>query len=149
MGYPIDSPEDLDRALEECENRPWLKLVPPVRVLKINQKISVTVTLPEDMRERQLKWRFQLEGGESLEGVFSPASSEPAEIRKAGGKNYYRYILEIDASPPAGYHDFYISGEGGEEEPVPDNSDPAACYTPDALRGRREDLGRLRAALCA
>jgi (1->4)-alpha-D-glucan 1-alpha-D-glucosylmutase len=141
MGYPINSPEDLDSALEDCENRSLLKLVPPVRVHKINQKKSVTVTLPEDMRERQLKWRFQLEGGESFGGIFSAHASEPLEIRRAGGKNYYRYILEIDASAPAGYHDFFISDGGGAEHRCRIIVAPATCYLPDALKGDRKIWG--------
>jgi malto-oligosyltrehalose synthase/4-alpha-glucanotransferase len=141
MGCPVNSPEELDRALEDCENRPWLRLVEPVRVIRINQKISVMVTLPEDMRERQLSWRLQLEGGESFEGVFSPASSEPVEIRKAGGKNYYRYILEIDAEPPEGYHDFLISNEEGKEQRCRIIVAPASCYLPDALKDDRKIWG--------
>ncbi len=141
MGYRVNSPEDLDKALEDMENRPWLKLVPPVCVIKVNQKISVTVTLPEDMRARGLSWRFQIEGGASLDGNFSPLTSEPVEIRKAGGKNYYRYILGIDAQAPAGYHDFYISNEEGAEHRCRIIVTPPACYSHDALKGDRKIWG--------
>ena len=135
MGYVIRSPEELEAAIEECENRAWLDVLQPVHVFTAFREISLPVTLPGNM-DGVFHWRLELEDGGAFEGDFSPASSGPYDLKRVRGEERRRYKLRIAGfSLPEGYHRFYLFGGDNLNAESLVILAPTSCYIPEALKG--------------
>ncbi len=142
MGHDIRAPEELDAAIDERENLPWIDILQPVHVFTASGEISLPVTLPEYLKEKIFHWRLELEGGGVADGDFSPVSSGPRERRHVLGEERCRYNLKIDKdSIPEGYHRFCILENGDTKAESLIILAPPSCYVPDALKGEGRTWG--------
>ena len=83
MGFDLSSEASLHAALHQREAADWHRLVAPVTVLRRSPGAipSVTLTLPEALLSRPLKWCVELENGSTRAGTLVPESLDHLEHR--------------------------------------------------------------------
>jgi 4-alpha-glucanotransferase len=135
FGHDVNDPGALRREAEELERREWVRVVPPVLILRKRTGVPVTLIAPLPHR---IAWRIELEDGGRLEGEFLAGNARPQDERGVDGLWYQRVELELPELP-SGYHRLELSMTDGR--PLGSArliAAPECCFEPDAIReGRR------------
>jgi len=140
MGFSVDSMEDIQRSLDEFENRSWRRALPPVRVVREHESpYPISITLPEH-RQDELTWLLILENGERHEGRFRPSELQREGQRQVGDASLVRYIFLLPQAPGWGYHRLELHGL---DQPAAMTLIvvPETCYRPGSIQGENRVWG--------
>lgn len=120
MDIDASSPAAVEGALAARERERWLRVVPPVTVLRSGRiREGARLYLPQPSLMRTLSWRIAEEDGRLREGRFDAAARE--------------YTLALPEDLPHGYHRLAVLDDGavlGEGALV---IAPDRCYLPPAI----------------
>ncbi|MFL6796123.1 MAG: 4-alpha-glucanotransferase [Xanthobacteraceae bacterium] len=134
MGVEADDEEEAGRALERLEQSEWLRPLPPVIVVSVeNGPPIVTLVLPADTR--LIDWRLTCEDGQITSARIAFSDLELAAERSFDGRPLQRRLLPLRSDIPLGYHRLTIEpGEGSMAVVV----SPRRCFLPpDLAAGQR------------
>ncbi len=154
MGSKVETLEDLNRAVQDQENKEWKTLTEPILVVSINTPPEEFVfqfpvgpemdrhRLPDDTRVQLI---IQEEGGCQREHYFSNQELQFKEAAEIEGTIYLRGSLPFPKGLPLGYHQlFFILHQAGLrfDQSVRLIVCPEQCYLPPVFRenGRRAGL---------
>jgi len=138
MGVAAQTEEELAAALDEFERRRWMRLLPPVQVVRApDGPHRVAFALPQSEEGQTHRWRLRRENGAEASGEFTPSALEHVERGQVDGQELVRLILPLDFAVEAGYHRFELEradghGLAGEMSFI---VAPATCYVPPAIQG--------------
>ncbi len=135
MHLPVDSQEPA-AILQRLEDETWRRGLPPVRVAREGEPITVLVSLPAAEAARVQGWRLTLETGEVREGEFVPKQQPRVGKREIGKRKYLRCHLELPPLDLAGYHRLELAPPGQEGHGAMSLIvTPTTCYQPAAVQG--------------
>ncbi|MFU8822480.1 MAG: 4-alpha-glucanotransferase, partial [Gammaproteobacteria bacterium] len=135
MGHSVGDEATLAGEADALEARDWIRVLPPVVVLRVAFTVPITVLAPV---LPLVRWRVEAEDGRLLHGEVAPAALPVLEERGLQGLWYVRLGLELPRLPP-GYHRLVLEKADG----APLGSTrlivaPARCFVPGPMRaGRR------------
>ena len=135
MGHSVGDEARLAGEADALEVRDWIRVLPPVVVLRRDTTVPITVLAP---LLPLVRWRVEAEDGRLLHGEVAPASLPVLEERGLRGLWYVRLGLDLPPLPP-GYHRLVLEKADG----APLGSTrlvvaPARCFVPEPIRaGRR------------
>ncbi|GAB6051470.1 4-alpha-glucanotransferase [Magnetospira thiophila] len=112
MGIAADSEDVAAQSLRNLEDRPWLRLVPPVVVARGDHPPTVEVCIPEELGHRSLKWSLRLETGEKRTGETHCTSLPTWGSRDVKGQRYLKKSLRLPGDLPLGYHQLEVELAG-------------------------------------
>ena len=131
LGHAVDDPAALAREADEREARDWVRVLPPVVVLRKDTVVPVTVLAP---LLPAIRWRIDIETGDAREGEAVPAELPVLGERGIGDLWYVRLALELPPLPE-GYHRLRLEKPDGE--PLADTRlvvAPERCFEPPVIR---------------
>lgn len=138
MGHSVDDEVLLAIEADALEARDWIRVLPPVVVLRRDFTVPITVLaslLP------LVRWRVEAEDGQLLCGEVAPASLRVFEERGLRGLRYLRLGLELPRLPP-GYHRLVL--EKADGDPLGATRlivAPMRCFVPEPVRAGRKLWG--------
>jgi len=135
MGHDVEDPEALAREADALEERDWIRVLPPVIVLRRDAIVPITVLAPLLPR---IRWRVEADNGDLPMGEVAPAALRVLAERGIHGLWYVRLGLELPRLP-AGYHRLVLEKDDGSHLATARLIvAPERCFEPDALQaGRR------------
>ena len=137
MGYQARTPAQIDAAMRSLEQAQWQRLLPPVMVVRADDKpIVVTLTVPVTLAAQGFNWSLREEGGGQHGGELQPERLEKLAEKTVAGRAYIRCAFALPVGVPLGYHDVEING-GGLTQPARMRLivAPSRCYQPPGLQG--------------
>ncbi|BAU48063.1 4-alpha-glucanotransferase [Sulfurifustis variabilis] len=134
----VDLANGMEPAIAEIEDRPWRRLLPPVRVIVASENDrEVVLRLPEERAQQKLAYTIALENGERRGDEIVPANLAVRERRTIDGRAHVACALPLPELP-LGYH--RLEADAGEGPVIMELIvAPPACYVPDAVA----DAGRV------
>jgi len=108
MGAAVDTPAEIAASLEEVEQRPWRRMLAPVRVASSSAPVDVTFTLPAGRSGAALEWRVIDEQGAAHEGRAALDQLGVLGEATIGPQTYRRHRLRLP-DLPLGYHHLELS----------------------------------------
>lgn len=130
MGMRIESDKAIGERLQAFEERPWLRWLPPVTVLRRGKALEVMLSLPGDVSDKPVTWSVLTENGTTVDGEFAPGSLPVELTREVAGRPVRRIRLPLPDHLPDGYHTLRIDGGGPEARGMIIVA-PAKSYVPD------------------
>jgi len=131
LGHEAQDAEALGRDADALEEREWVRVLPPVVVLRRQTSVCFTVLAP---LLPLIRWRIDTEQGKQLQGQVDPARLPVAAERGVRGLWYVRLQLELPRLPP-GYHRLRLSKDDGSALAATHLVvAPARCHEPETLR---------------
>ena len=113
LGLPADSEEAARSSLTALTTRRWSRVTEPVVVVASEaQPGAVSVCLPDDGRNHDLRWTLTLEDGSVLYGQRGTAGLEILDRYAMEGLGVIRFSLPLPDSLPEGYHRVAVTAEG-------------------------------------
>lgn len=109
FGHDTSDLDSLARDVAFLEARDWLRVLPPVMVLRDGAPVAFTVLAP---LLPSIHWRIDLEHGATLEGEVDPSELPLLEERHARGLCYRRLALRLPSLSP-GYHELRLAKADG------------------------------------
>lgn len=151
MRLNVDSPDELQRAIEGRRIRPWKNFVEPVKVISVNdQPFTISVYIPvEENAQASLTLRCSIESEDGKKEGFTLSGSDisPSEQNWIENKRYIRLDVRDSKKRETGYyrlnficeHSGHIFGETGcLQKSAMLIIAPDACYMPPELHDGRE-----------
>jgi len=143
MGIALGSDGELRAALDELGSRRIRTMLPPaVVVAESSEALELPAWLPGSATGQRLRWRLELEGGETRDGELRLGPSPWFGERRVDGVRYGLHRLRLPVAPGPGYHGLEILGPGG---PAVTRLivTPERCWQPSVLErdGRVWGLG--------
>ena len=138
MGHSVGDEARLAGEADALEARDWIRVLPPVVVLRRDFTLPITVLAP---LLPLVRWRVEAEDGRLLHGEVAPASLPVFEERGLRGLWYVRLGLELPRLPP-GYHRLVL--EKADGTPLGGTRlivAPARCFAPETGRADRRLWG--------
>lgn len=108
LGVVIESPEDVQNALRECEVRQWSRVLEPVSVFFAGEKPVLTVKLRDEQAENTALCQLELESGEVKNWNCQLSKLPVQQCIDVEGVRCSVKQLELPALP-LGYHRFTIT----------------------------------------
>jgi 4-alpha-glucanotransferase len=135
FGHAVEDERQLERDAEQLESHDWLRILPPVVLLRPGDRVPLAMQLP---LPPQIHWRVEIEDGDSIIGQAEPPRLPVLEHRTGPGQEALRIALDLPALPQ-GYHRLMVENPAGN--PLARTTllvPPERCFEPEALRaGRR------------
>lgn len=129
LGYPADTPKQMEKSLAVLEARSWGRWLRFTTVLRKGREFGLRLNLPSTASGRTLHWTIIFEDGSTRTGKIIPAELELTETRKVDGVALERRYLPLPGDLPEGYHMVRIeNGEGSGEGHL--IVAPARCHLP-------------------
>ena len=138
MGHSVDDEARLAVEADALEARDWIRVLPPVVVLRRDFTVPITVLAP---LLPLVRWRVEAEDGQLLCGEVTLASLPVFEERGLRGLWYVRLGLELPPLPP-GYHRLLL--EKADGDPLAATRlivAPTRCFVPEPVRAGRKLWG--------
>lgn len=132
MGFDVSSPEKLAAAIDEREQRSWLRLLEPVVVIRASTP-WVRIVMQDGAADEEWQWRLDLEEGGSLHGQFYPKTLAKIETKKIQGTTYTAWQLTLPEHIAPGYHRLILLRAGQVYAEQVFIVATAACYQPEAV----------------
>jgi 4-alpha-glucanotransferase len=135
MGHEVGDAQALAREAAALEERDWIRVLPPVIVLRQAAPIPITVLAP---LLPSIRWRVEADDGQMLAGEVTPGSLPVLEERGIRELWYVRLALALPRLPP-GYHRLVLEKQDGAHLAATRLIvAPERCFEPAAVRaGRR------------
>ena len=135
MGHTVDDQAVLAAEADALEERAWIRVLPPVVVLRCGFVIPMTVLAP---LLPLIRWRVEAEDGQLLRGEVVPDALPVLEERGLHGLWYCRLGLELPRLP-TGYHRLVLEkADGTLLGATRLIVAPERCFEPEPVRaGRR------------
>lgn len=131
LGHAVDDDAALEREAASLDEREWVRVLPPVLVLREQRRVEFTVLAP---LLPLIRWRVETEQGPVFSGEFEPWRLPVVGERGIRELWYVRLALELPQLP-MGYHQLLL--EKADGSPL-DSSRliiaPLRCHEPAALR---------------
>lgn len=143
MGVAVEPQARLPKLLSELEDRDWLRMLPPVRVLRAEEEAgTVEITLPVRPEQTPVHWFMALEDGGRRDGRIDPVDLPIVGQRRVRDGLYQRYALTLPALPPPGYHRLSLHWpEAGLSASMTLIVAPPRCYSAPVLAGNQRVFG--------
>jgi 4-alpha-glucanotransferase len=119
-------------AIHQHETVRWTRLLPPVAVVEIGQKLVVPVSVPLELDATWLEWRIKVEDGTRRRGAARLDKLKVLEEGSADDRAYRRYALSLP-DLPLGYHTATIALDTGLSGELRLVVAPAQCFEPSAI----------------
>ncbi|TFH12252.1 MAG: malto-oligosyltrehalose synthase, partial [Nitrosomonadales bacterium] len=135
------APEELLLGLEEKE---WRQPLPSVKVLRVDETITVPFSLPEGSAELQHCWILTSEEGKVIRGEFFPTELTRLDENLIGGTNFLRVELGLSQLLKPGYYRLEIEQHGREvdlQRVMTLIIVPVTCYQPEAVTAENRVWG--------
>ncbi|NIL87085.1 4-alpha-glucanotransferase [Rhodococcus fascians] len=140
-GYATETTEDVDRALEDIENAPWRRLLPPVVVTTQGTEATVWVHVPHG---NPVEVSMVSEDGDAIEVPQADVWVDPREV---DGRLIGRATFVVPGDAPLGWHSLTATTIG--EDNTVRTSDTVVVVTPKSLSPNAELADRQRTGLLA
>ena len=143
MGVDARDEARLSPLMAELEYRDWLRILPPVKVVREGEDSRVIAcTVPRQLDHVLMTWVLELDGGERWEGDFCPAELPLIEEAAIRDQCCRRYAFTLPDRPPMGYHRLTVEyAEKNLKEAMSFIVTPERCYLPPVLRETQKVWG--------
>lgn len=131
LGHSVEDERQLEREAERLEALEWLRMLPPVVLLRPADRVPLAMQLP---LLPQIRWRVVLESGDTFVGQVEPSQLPVLGRRTASVQDALRLALELPVLPP-GYHRLTVEDAAGM--PLATTTllvPPERCFEPESLR---------------
>jgi 4-alpha-glucanotransferase len=136
LGVPT-ADEEAAAAIHQHETMRWTRLVPPVVVAAVDQRVEIPVAVPLHLGARAIDWSVTLESGHVRHGTVSLDQLPLLEEGTAEGCAYRRMMLELP-DMASGYHTASLTLDTGLNGELQIIVAPRRCYVPPVIeRGQR------------
>ncbi len=137
---PDLSDQGVSSALKKLEWEQNYRLLPPVCIARVGQRVEFPLNIPRTCAVSTLHWRIQLEDGGLIEGPLD--CREGATDDNIVNGVYRNFIVSIESPLPAGYHHLEIVGlDERDGARMPLIVAPAKCYRQQPLLDQRKLFG--------
>jgi 4-alpha-glucanotransferase len=119
-------------AIHQHETVRWMRLLPPVVVVEVDQPLVVPVSVPLELDATWVDWRVTLEDGTKRRGVGRLDKLKVIEEGSADDRAYRRYSLSLP-NLPLGYHTAAIALDTGLSGQLRLIVAPEHCYQPPPI----------------
>ncbi|NIP73137.1 MAG: malto-oligosyltrehalose synthase [Gammaproteobacteria bacterium] len=134
MGIEAADEAAVRAAVEEREQRPWRRILPPVQVVRGgDREAHIPVIIPEAHAARGHTWALITEDGTRRVEAFVPRDLPRLGGRRVDGRATARYKLVLGQLPAPGYHRLEVITSEGETASLLLIVAPQTCYTPPAI----------------
>lgn len=133
----LESPEE---ALQNYMKNEWIKIIPPVAVIKEGKnEIKIRLNMPDNLFKSQIKWVIETEKQGTIEGDFIPENLLLLETQNINGVFYKAFELHIFVKNLSfGYHKFNLIVSGSIIADMSLICTPPKAYMPDSIsKGQR------------
>ncbi|HOQ43955.1 MAG TPA: 4-alpha-glucanotransferase [Bryobacteraceae bacterium] len=144
LGVPVDSREELDRAIENRLWKEWSRLLPPVLVRGETDR-SLWINIPEELEGLTAQLEIRWEGGQAERSTISLADLNTIGRSELRGVRFVRKEAPLQPNAPLGYHEVEVTIRPPDAEPrsavmrlilCPDRA-----YVPPAVRDGARTAG--------
>jgi 4-alpha-glucanotransferase len=105
MGFPADTPEQLDRSLASAMRREWGRLAPPVIVTGESDRVELDLNVPADRLGEPATITLVPEEGEAAEFVLHLWHLPQEASAEMEGQTWVRKKVRLPVRLPLGYHE--------------------------------------------
>ncbi len=138
MGHTVEDEGALRREAEAVDARHWVRVLPPVVVLRTERRVPLCFIAP---LLPSIRWRVELEDGHVVEDEANPQGMAVLEERGVRGLWYKRVALELPQLP-IGYHRLTVmKADGSHLAATSLIVAPERCYEPEPIRQGRRPWG--------
>jgi (1->4)-alpha-D-glucan 1-alpha-D-glucosylmutase len=131
MGHTVHDEAALRREAEAVDELEWVRVLPPVVVLRGDRHVPLSFIAP---LLPSIRWRVELEDGHVVEDVAAPGGMAVVGERGVRGLWYKRVALELPELP-VGYHRLTVmKADGSHLAGTPLIVAPERCYEPESVR---------------
>jgi 4-alpha-glucanotransferase len=131
FGHSVDDPEALAHEADVLEDLEWIRVLPPVVVLRGASRVPMSLIAPLPSRVR---WQVEAEDGELYTGEAAPETLPVLQQRGVRGLWYIRLALDLPELP-AGYHRLALEKTDGSQLAATCLVvAPRRCFEPEAVR---------------
>jgi len=148
MGFRVDSPEDLAKALQDWEEAPWRRPCEPVLVVRegASETVALCCLALEDGKERSavVRWTIADESGQPARSGEAGPGLSADDVRFVDGQRRVRLGCRLPGDLPIGYYSVTIQASGlidGSSGTLRLIVAPQQCYLPPALADHRRIWG--------
>ena len=139
MGYPTETAEQMDVAVEALETSSWKRILEPVTVIREAElPLRFSFTVPADAAENDYQWVVREEGGQIHQGVLRAVHCPIVEQRELSGRVRERRNATLSLRLPLGYHELSLTIMSDGSRLSGSMSliiVPQSCYLPPDLAG--------------
>jgi 4-alpha-glucanotransferase len=104
LGAPLDSLEDVPRALRERRLAKWKRVVEPVTLAWDGRPPPIGLRVPASASNGKVRCLLSLESGEVREPIFDLSTIAIADQLELEGETYVRKEIALPEKLPLGYH---------------------------------------------
>lgn len=101
LGVDASTPERAEVALENADDEPWRRMLPPVTVVRIGSTADIPVHVTDG---QDVTVRVELEGARTGDAVELPQSDVYVEPRTVDGRRVGRATFTVPGDLPLGWH---------------------------------------------
>lgn len=134
MGLNLKDERGAALAIEQHDTVHWMRMVPPVVTVYVDDPVRVPVSVPEQLGAREATWRVALEDGTESGGTLPLAGLEVIERGQVDGRDFVRVALPLPAGLPVGYHRVSIALDTGLAGSLRLVLAPRRCHEPAVLQ---------------
>ncbi|MGA0805356.1 MAG: 4-alpha-glucanotransferase [Pseudohongiellaceae bacterium] len=136
MGAAPESPDALQQALREHEERTWTRILPPWSLVQAGAPGGLELCLPAPALNTVLQWELSCEQGGVFRGWFRPAALPQLDQHVLDGAVHQRLRLSLPPLPP-GYHALRLQAEEGWLETLVLSAPCQTWQAPELVAGKR------------
>ncbi|WP_077729299.1 malto-oligosyltrehalose synthase [Methylocaldum sp. 14B] len=143
MGIDAYDEARLPAIMAELEYEHWLRILPPVKVVREGEDSRVIVcTLPRQLDHVLMTWILELDDGKRWDGDFCPAELALVGELAIQDQCYRRYTFTLPVQPPLGYHRLTVEyAERNLKGSMSLIVTPERCYLPPVLQEKQKVWG--------
>lgn len=143
MGIDASDEARLPSIMAELESENWLRILPPVKVVREGEDSRVIcVTVPRQLDHVLLTWLMDLDDGQRWEGNFCPAEQPLVGELSVGDQCCRRYAFTLPTQPPLGYHRLTVEyTESNLKGHMSLIVTPERCFLSPVLEEKRKVFG--------
>lgn len=134
MGCRVSDAEAVAGEIRQIEAGRWQGLLPGVCVVRPGAS-GVSVVVPADALEGELRWSLRLDDGSARSGACRAADLGETERQDVDGRSMTRRVLALPEDLPSGYHQLELTASDGDRGGCSLIVAANHCHEPDALTG--------------
>ncbi|TVR98331.1 MAG: 4-alpha-glucanotransferase [Rhodospirillales bacterium] len=136
MGIDAEDDQAVADSIHAFEERPWLRPLPPVLVVRLGETATITMSLAAGSVRQDVTLELKTEQGDHHRLVFRPVDLPVGGSRTVRGERIERRQLQLPWTLPTGYHEVFLTEI--DWKPMRLIVVPHQCFLPKAFaRGKR------------